>query len=220
MLCPDEERLVDYIEGRLSKEDRSHIEEHLSDCEICLEGLMVTRSILHGRDEIETEPVPAAVTESAVSLITGPRAPLFDVSIDRLKLAINRIKSGFEDLFWPDSWMRWQPAAIRGAKSVASEDLFRIRVSFKKIKTEIEVEKTANEKALIRVQFPRGTQKAQKIRVTLKENDREIASYLLEGASVRFEAVPFGHYGISLTENGVNLGTYLFEIKETGHGGK
>ena len=220
MSCPDEERLMDYIEGRLSKEDRSHIEEHLSDCEICLEGLVVTRSILQGRDEIETEPVPAAVTESAVSLITGPRAPLFDISIDRVKLAINRIKSDIADLLWPDSWIRWQPAAIRGAKSVVSEDLFRITVSFKKIKTEIEIEKTANEKALIRVKFPKRPQNSKKIRVTLKEDNREIASYLLEGSSVRFEAVPFGHYGISLTENGVNLGSYLFEIKETGHGGK
>ena len=220
MSCPDEERLVDYIEGRLSKEDRSHMEAHLSDCENCLEGLVVARSILQGRDEIETEPVPAAVTESAVRLITGPRAPLFDGSIDRLKLAINRIKSGIADFLWPDSWMGWQPATIRGAKSVVSEDLFRIKISFNKIKTEIEIEKTANEEALIRVKFPKGTQNAQKIRVTLKENDREIASYLLEGASVRFEAVPFGHYGISVTENGVNLGTYLFEIKETGHGEK
>ena len=89
---------------------------------------------------------------------------------------------------------------------------------FKEIETEIEIEKIGAGKAHIRVKFPEAYKPREAIRVTLKKGRREIASYLLDGAYVLFENIPFGHYGISLAENGMNLGTYLFEIKETRHG--
>ena len=67
MTCPDEERLLDYLEGRLSEEDRSRVEEHLSDCERCLEALVVTNGLLRSRDRFELEAVPPEVTEAAVN---------------------------------------------------------------------------------------------------------------------------------------------------------
>jgi hypothetical protein len=103
---------------------------------------------------------------------------------------------------------------------VASEDRVCIKVSFRDIKTEIEIEKAGEDKAHIRVKPDLAARDVEGIRVTLKKGDREVASYPLEGAYVLFEDIPFGHYSISLAKNGVLLGTYLFEIKDSGHGGK
>ena len=45
MSCPDEERLVDYLEGRLPEKDMSRVEKHLSDCQNCLESLVIMKGI-------------------------------------------------------------------------------------------------------------------------------------------------------------------------------
>lgn len=220
MSCPDEERLVDYLESRLSEEIRSQIEEHLSDCQICLEGLVVTNGLARGRDRFELDPVPTTVTESAVRLVIHQRALSYSPFIEKLKRSINQLALSISDLLRLSPWVRWQLAPIRGSKKVASEDLVSLRVSFKEIETSIEIEKIAGDNALIRVKLLEPIKSRKALRITLKKGEREIASYLLEGTSVLFEDIPFGHYSISLAQDGLKLGTYLFEIKESQHGGK
>lgn len=44
--CPSQEQLLDYVQGKLSPEERHAIELHITDCEMCseaLEGLMAIR---------------------------------------------------------------------------------------------------------------------------------------------------------------------------------
>lgn len=219
MLCPDEERLVDYLEGRLSNEDSSQIEEHLSNCDTCLEGLVVTNGLVRGRVSWEFDPVPTRVTDGAVRLVASQRALSYDSLIEKLRRSIRDLGSGISELLRLKPWARWQLAPIRGSKTVASEDFVCLRVPFKETETEIEIEKTGASKAHIRVKVHEPSKERRAaVRVTLKGGKREIASYLLDGTYVLFEYIPFGHYSITLAENGVELGTYLFEIKETRHG--
>jgi hypothetical protein len=93
-------------------------------------------------------------------------------------------------------------------------------VPFKGIQTEIEIEKTGSNRAHIRVKLHEAGKQPEGVRVTLKAGEREIASYPFDGGYVLFEDIPFGHYSISLDKDGFQFGTYLFEIKETLHGGK
>lgn len=218
--CPDEERLADYAEGNLSEKDRSQLEEHLADCQICLEGLLIAENLEHRQDLFELDPVPAAVTEAAVCLVTGQHALSHGSSIERFKRSVRNIVSRVSDTLHVGLWARWHLAPIRGSKTVASEDLVCLRVPFMKIETELEIEKTGDDRAHIRVKLPEAYRYKKTARVTLKKGEREVASYLSGGAYVLFEDIPFGHYGISLDEDGVRLGTYLFEIKETPHGGR
>jgi anti-sigma factor RsiW len=60
--CPDEEMFSDYIEGRLNDNDRSKIEEHLSECDTCLQEIVMANDLIRGAGNIKTDPVPAAVT--------------------------------------------------------------------------------------------------------------------------------------------------------------
>ncbi|MBN1842465.1 MAG: zf-HC2 domain-containing protein [Deltaproteobacteria bacterium] len=221
MLCPDEERLVDYLEGRLSKEDSSQIEEHLSNCDTCLEGLVVTNGLVRGMVSWQFDPVPTRVTDRAVRLVASQRALSYDSLMEKLRRSIQGLSSGISELLRLKPWARWQLAPIRGSKMVASEDFVCLRVPFKETETEIEIEKTRASKAHIRVKVQEHNKKRRAaVRVTLKSAEREVASYLLDGTHVLFEDIPFGHYSITLAENGVELGTYLFEIKETRHGRK
>ena len=219
MSCPDEIRLAEYLEGRLSEKDRSRIEEHLSVCQICLEGIVVTHGLIRRKGEFELEPVPAEVVESAVRLITGWNYIFFGWLINEFEESVKNLGSRIANGLCLRPWARWHPASIRSLKRVASENLVSISVPYKGVKTEIEIEKTKSGKANIRVIFPKDYKPEKSVRITLKKGDREVASYLLDGDYVLFEDINFDYYGISLTEDVVTLGTYSFEIKENRHDG-
>ena len=85
---------------------------------------------------------------------------------------------------------------------------------------EIEIEKRGENKALIRVKPAAGISHKEDVRVTLKKGNREISSGLLNRGHVVFEDIPFGHYSIISSRDGVILGEYLFKIKETHYGGR
>lgn len=213
MSCPNEERLVDYLGGRLSEEDSSQLEAHLSECTDCLEALVVAKNMVADMDRFRLESVPESVTETAVKLVLSQHAESPGI-VERLGRSIKEMASRLSDTL-RGPWGVLQPVPIRGSETCDSEDFVCHTVSFKGIKTEIEIEKAGDSKAHIRVKSAEPTRRIRVIRVTLKEGDREIASYPLEGDYVLFEDIPFGHYAISLAENGAQLGTYHFEIKDT-----
>ena len=220
MPCPDEIRIAQYLEGRLSEKDRSLIEEHLSVCPICLEGLVVTHGLIRGKGAFELEPVPAAVVESAVRLITRWDYQLLGSYINKFEESLKNLGARIANGLRLRPWSRWHTASIRSLKRVTSENLVSISVPFKGVKTEIEIEKTESGKANIRVIFPNDYKPEKPVRITLKQGDREVASYLLDGGYVLFEDIDFDHYDISLTEDVVKLGTYSFKIKENRHDGR
>ncbi|MEA1867283.1 MAG: zf-HC2 domain-containing protein, partial [Thermodesulfobacteriota bacterium] len=117
--CPNEERLADYLEGRLSEEDRSQVEKHLSECDICLEGLVLTNSLVRGRERLDLDPVPDEVTEAAVRLVTSLPATTPRSLMEKLKGSIKNISSAISDDLRPSPWQRWQPSPVRASKTVA-----------------------------------------------------------------------------------------------------
>ena len=110
--------------------------------------------------------------------------------------------------------------SVRSVKRKIVENLVCLRVPFKDIEAEIEIEKTGKAKARIRVILPEAKKTEKPVRITLKKKEREIASYLLDWDFILFENIPFGHYSISLIEDDVKVGEYFFEIKENHHGKK
>jgi len=219
-LCPNDERMMDYIEGRLSEEDRSCLEKHLSACELCLEELVITNNIVAGKDSYELEPVPAEVTDAAVNLVTDRNSLPPSALIDYVNHFFSKLASYIVSPIRLWSGGRLNPAPLRGIKVATSEDYVCLAVSFKNVKTEIEIEKTGINKANIRLRLKKPIKSQNSLRVTLKNGAREVASYLIDGTNMFFEDIPFGHYSISLAEDNVTIGTYSFEIKESYHGGK
>ena len=99
--CPDEETLTDYLEGRLSEKERSQVETHLSECETCLEEIVVANGLAQGRDRFELDPVPNEVTEAAVRLVvSGPEGVLggFDTGVRRLQRRLEHRQRRGHDL--------------------------------------------------------------------------------------------------------------------------
>ena len=216
--CFNDEMLADYIEGRLTEKGRAAMEKHLGDCDICLDEFMVAEKLARENVAFEPDSVPGAVTRSAVNLINSRiSAPQISVK-RRLVRSFQALSTGLARILGPVPWKSTNLAPIRGSKTVVSEDLVHLRKTFKEIDTEIEIEKTGKLTAHIRVRLAATSSQRKGVRATLKKGEREIFSHPLIGSYVLFEDIPFGHYELTFSSNGVKLGTYLFEIKESSNG--
>lgn len=218
IVCPDEEMLVDYLEGRLSNDERAVIEEHLSDCDTCLEEFVVAGNLERMEEGLQSDPVPANVTEAALHMISSRALTPSGLLIEKVKRAIKSLYSWLSNFFSPDIWRGWGFAQIRSSKKVVYKDLIRLKKIFREIEAEIEIEKKAESKTLIRVRLSDDIRDKEEVRATLKKGDREVSSNLFNRGYAVFEDVPFGHYSITFSRNSVILGEYFFKIKETHYG--
>lgn len=213
--CPKKEEIVDYLEGRLKDDARTRAELHLSECDACMEELMIFNGIVRSEGLSGFDPVSEEVTQAAINSI---RAAEDYPAREKFLKALKRMILRWSD--WCAGFMPWRNmrlAPVRGSKRVISEDLVFIRKSFADFNAEIEIEKTGHNRARIDVMLNEKTQ-SNPIRVTLLKNRREVSSYLTNGTSAVFEDMPFDHYLLLFTRNGEKIGEYLFEIKEGRNG--
>jgi hypothetical protein len=216
--CFNDEMLADYIEGRLTDDGRAAIEKHLYDCDICLDEFIIAEKL--ARDKVTFDPatIPGTVTRSAVNLIRSQYLTPDRFLKQKLTRLLRSWSTSVSEFFKPLPWRRTTLGPIRGSKTVVSDDLVHLKKTFKKIETEIEIEKTGNLTANIRIRLTQNSNHTNAVRATLKKGQREISSHPLTGAYALFEDTPFGHYELIFSSNGVLLGTYLFEIKESSNG--
>ena len=218
--CPDDEMLAAYVEGLVPVDQRPRIEAHLSECDACLEEFKLTNSIVRGGNRFDADTVPREVTQSAVRLINSQNAMSGDALEDKIKQSLNILYSKLVGLLRLPALGGIQLAPIRGSRKTVSDDLFRIKKSFKEFNTEIEIEKTGENTAHIRVKLFERNGYSNRIRVTLKRGERELCSSLFSGGSVLFEDISFGPCNLIFDRDGVSLGAYLFDIKEIRNGKK
>ena len=217
--CPDEETIAAYIEGLLPEHERPRMEAHLSECDTCLDELNLTTSIVRGGNRFDTDMVPK-VTRSAVRLVNS-QVSISNCSVDeKIRRSVRGLHSRLLDYLRFPVRGGWQLAPIRGSKKAVSADLFHIRKSFREFDTDIEIEKTGENKAHLRIRLTEHNGHKDEIRATLKKGEREFYSALSSGGRVLFEDISFGPYTLIFARNGASLGAYPFEIKESGNGKK
>ena len=212
--CLSDETLSNYVEGRLSDIRTRYVEGHLPLCEACLEAIAVARIIADRGHLIKTEVAPASVTRRAILAIRGINRGRW---VDNISSFIRAWTIG-----WPTQWRLMSARtlfSVRGHKNFLTDDLFSIRKSYRDLKVEIELEKTSQNTAHVRIHVIKGAHPKESTRVSLYRNyhEREIASFLLEDAPVFIENIPFGHYSIVFSRNGNKIGHYHFFLKESFH---
>jgi hypothetical protein len=216
MRCVREEVLMDYLEGRLSEKERSKSERHIANCETCLEEVVVAGEMIRGNRHFVLDTVPEDVTRRAIEAV---RAIKDNSLLDKVSIIMRSLVSKLFEIssgLWP--WKNTGLAPVRGTKTVIAEDLILLRKSFSDLDVEIEIEKKSPNMVSIRVMLGRDGNPDKPIRVTLFKNGREVASCPSTRSPALFEDIPFGHYQLVFTRNGVKAGEYPFEIKETRHG--
>jgi len=213
--CPDDEMLAAYVEGLLPNHQKPRMEAHLSECDACLEEFKLTNSIVRGGYRFDSDTVPSEVTHSAVRLVNSQNAMSSGGLEEKIKRSLSILHAKLLHHLRLPMRFQWQLAPIRGSRKAVSDDLFCIKKSFREFDTEIEIEKTGENTARIRVRLFERNGCSNGIRVTLKRGKRELCSSLFSGSRVLFEDISFGPCKLIFDRDGVSLGAYLFDIKET-----
>ena len=215
-MCVSDERLTDFLEGRLSPRQRRQVERHLSICDQCLEYLHICRRI--GLASSINKPViaTAALTNRVISELDR----LDDGSLlDRLAGRIRALYMQWQRFIEQNGRMGFATLApIRGNKTLVADDLVILQKTFSDLETEISIEKVERQLTNVSVAIRKANPEKTPIRVSLVAEDREVASYLMDKGDAHFESVTFGHYSLVFTHNSTLIGRYSFRIKETGNG--
>jgi len=217
-LCPDEESVACYLTGKASEAERLRVEEHSSRCEACLEELAVLSFMPSELVSEEEKRVPAEVADSSWSEIRthlGPETPPPKWPLDRLTKLVREVLEQLRFLF---SWKGWRLAVIRGDRQQSTEGWVTIRKVMGTLSANIEIERTGEAKANIRVEASGLPQRPGPLRATLFNGKKEVSSLPMQEGSAFFEEIPFGSYRLVLSLEDGRAATWSFELKETHHG--
>ena len=213
--CLDEETLADFLEGRLAEEKLSQTEDHLADCDQCLDIIKIGGGLIRGGETTGTQPVPERVTDEAVKLVIGERPHKAKSATEKVGSSLKQISARVSRWFSHEFWGGAQLAPVRGDWQIVTDNVIKVKKQFKSFEVGIEVEKISRDTATIRVTLVAGEQVHTGMRVTLKKGDREVSSDAMNGKLVVFESIPFGQYQLVFSSLGETLGNYKFEIKES-----
>ncbi len=208
-ICTDHETIVDYMEDRLSYEDRIKVETHLSDCDFCLENLVVLKSLVQQIDQPDLKPVPIRVTQDAVRTV----ALQYDSAVEKTGRVFKNIFSKVSDFFTePIIMPEPEFGGVRDPNMTEPGDYVIKTEKFMDMK--IDYEKPADKNALIRISLDNNSAENRDIRATLVKDDRELCSELLNEQFIVFDDLSPGSYNIIFARHGFEIGTYSFDMQE------
>ena len=216
--CIREEALMDYFNNKLTEEERVVIEEHLSECDDCLELMKMMSRMINASEDSKPEwtslkPVPEHVTKKAIESVWA----INENSIKKENASfLSRVFSLFIDKIMDFFTFRTLvPVAVRSKKKDAQNDFFIVHKTISDLAVEIEFEKRPLNRALIRILVAQNPLPKEPLRVALFSADREVSSFTIKESAVTFQEVPFGHYTLVFFRSGQKLGNYSFEVKDT-----
>ena len=216
-MCVSDEHLTDYLEGRLPPRQRRQVERHLSLCDQCLEYVHICRRIGLVLSVNQAAIAPTAATKRILGgLDRLDGGNLLDKLTGRVKALSLQWQRFLEQNNSRLSFAALAP--IRGNKTQVADDLVLVQKAFADLEAEISVEKVDHRLANVGVAILKANPEKAPVRVSLMDEDREVASYLMDQGDAHFEAVAFGHYALMFTRNSTLIGHYSFQIKETGNG--
>jgi hypothetical protein len=202
--------LMDFTEGRLPERQRTEIESHLAQCEMCREQVSVWLEMAQGDTDLEAlYQAPEKMIQRAVhrvaDLMASPLQKAWRRTGRRLGKGIARLSRAAT---WPES----EVVLVR-SKTAMSEQLACRQLQFKDFGVMVEIERYSVDHALIRLIPSTNNSVSPPARVTLFKGQREVASMLLARAPVVFEDIVFGSYTLTF-EQLAKAGEFSFQIKK------
>lgn len=213
--CPSDEVMADYLEGVLPDAAKFELETHIADCDICLDTITEGNRLLRGGGIVETDPVPAHVTQRAVDAVRHQAAQRQGAFGRWLGQSTRSLVEKIGNVVLVPTAGDLYPAPIRGSVHQLDNDRVLLKKTFTEIDTEIEMERTAAGTTHIRVFLVGDSANETGIRVSIQQTDREVSSQLIDGGYAVFEDVSFDQYRLVFTRSGNSIGAYAFELKET-----
>jgi len=213
--CPNEETLADYIEGRLDTAAARKIEQHLQVCDPCMEDFLTAGVVMRGGGDTSVRPAPPDVTRRALQTVEARTRGWLPVMKDKLANVTERVLSAADALKGLNLFDRPMFATVRSGSGTTVTRPSRTQIKVDNDTLQIDVKWTLHHTAVIKITSGKNESREIPIRVTVKRDDREIASQLLTGSYAVFDDLGAGRYDIEFVKNGLPLKSCSVEIKET-----
>ena len=206
--CPDEETLVCFSEGGLSKNEIKKIQDHLISCHRCAE----TVSLFCQRFE-EGKKVPEFLIKKAKSLVEQkPLSNILEIVL-ALKEKALQILGTTGDVILDNEII---PLPVLRSRQISEfpEEIKLIK-EFQNIKITLHIQKKDKDKIRINLDLVDkvSLQPLSDLRLALLKDTQELESYAAVSGNAVFDKVGFGRYVIVILRKDDKLGIINLEIK-------
>ena len=201
--CLDAAMLAGYVDGQLTEDERSEVENHMLDCDLCMETLAVSKTFLNEMNLADYETAAAGTGVGAV--------------IENVKKKIDSFYGWVSELAPPAWFMEFSPSAVRSSVSAEpSRAAVLVTRRMGDLQAEMYVQKSRMDAAFMAVKVTTGRKNAQNVCLTLAREEGGLqARYVTRDYEV-FDNLGFGAYRLIVEQNADEKGAYLFHIDEEG----
>jgi hypothetical protein len=215
MNCPEEIVLSQFIDDVLDNSDKQKMEHHLVECSFCLDQVIMHKKIRE-EEALEGMPdVPHAIVQRAMNLVTAKKkdlaAEIVDVILTFAKETIEIMNPGNLSISYGAV-----PVPVRGEKKTVSSNMVTLHKVFAHLEAEVDVERIGDGTVNIRITTKdiSSSEHAGRLRISLFNPHREIASDIVERGEAHFDMLRLGEYVIRIHKKGEEIGHVSLNIKE------
>lgn len=205
--CPDEETMVCFGEGRLSKEDSAKLQKHLLSCERCAQVLSLY-NIKIEKEQI----VPEFLIKKTKGLI-GKKIPtsLIEITLS-VKERLLEIINTTGDIVLDNEIIPLPVLRSRQIKKILEE--VTIIKEFQNIRISGRIEKREKGKVKVGISLcDKNTSEPLKdLRIGLFKDDIELESYVIDSGCSSFDNLSFGKYTLKIFRGEEELGVIKLEV--------
>lgn len=208
--CPDEETLVCFSEGRLTKPEIEKIQEHLIICSRCAEIL----SLLSLKGLQEQKEVPESLLQKAKDLVSPVKVlPTILELVIALKEKALEILDTTGDVILGNEIMPLPVLRSRNIRQFQEE--INLIKEFGDVKINLTVEKRGRDKVRISLTLVDKSSllPLQDLRLSLLKDGVEMESYTVASGNAVFEELDFGRYAIEVYRREEKIGFMVLQIQ-------
>ncbi|MCP4349374.1 MAG: hypothetical protein GY795_28170 [Desulfobacterales bacterium] len=201
--CMDADMLISYIEKRLPEQKKDLMEEHLLECDECLEEFALAKTLVNTIDLVGYEPASEAVVRNVLNSI---------------REKIENLVRWITELPPPEWLLNYGASPVRSGRSEATSTTASVLVRKKvdDLQAEMYIQKTKPDKVCIWIKVSKGRRTAKNVSLTLtKDGGRPLARFLTTDYEF-FDKLSFGTYALVLEQNARKKGDLLFQIDDKG----
>ena len=205
--CPDEETIVCFCEGKLSKKDSQDFKKHILKCKRC--ARVVT---LYNIDIDPKQAVPAFLLDKAKDMLEGHSFNLLEIVLSVKEKFIELISAN-GDVILGNEIIPMPVLRSRQIKELKEE--FKVVKEFKDIRINVSIEKKDKPgvKIITLVSNKYTSVPIENLRISISKGEIELESHTAESGKAIFDNVSFGSYSLFIFQNSKSLGLIKIEIR-------
>ena len=208
--CPENEKIVDYISGILSKKEKTLFQNHMASCDDCRNEFVLTNQVLQDCEQDNLN----------IKTITSVK---LSESVSKLKNVIQKANDTIVDWLTPAPAL--QPVPIdnrkyelkgRGKEGDSEDEMNSLAKTIKNLTIHVVLINPKESTSDIKVMIYESQQKASQLTIFVIDEKGKKHAKILDGGAVLFENMLYGSYQIKINQFEDAIGEFAFDLQQMG----